>query len=63
MLALAGHQVPLTLLRYPKLVRDGEYCYEKLQPILGAVQLTEFLQAFKATAHLDLVHQFCAGDA
>ena len=63
MLALSGHATPVTLLRYPKLVRDKAYCYAKLRPILGSIEFDDFARAFDATARPDLVHSFAANDA
>ena len=62
MLALAGYQVPVTILRYPRLVRDSDYCFEKLRPILGGITHLEFMGAFRECARPDLVHEFGSAD-
>jgi len=58
MLALSSVQIPVTLLQYPKLVRDSAYLYKKLSPILGAISYEQFLTAFKQTVRPDWVHNF-----
>jgi hypothetical protein len=57
-LALSEAQIPVTLLQFPKLVTDGEYLYEKLKPILGAISYSEFASTFSQTVRPELVHNF-----
>jgi hypothetical protein len=62
-LALSEAQIPVTLLQYPKLVKDSAYLYEKLKPVLGTISYQEFASAFGQTARPDLVHDFSKSDA
>ena len=57
-LALSEAQIPVTLLQYPKLIKEPAYLYEKLKPILGAISFAEFSSVFKQTVRPDLVHDF-----
>jgi hypothetical protein len=57
-LALSEAHIPVTLLQYPKLIRDSEYLYRKLKPILGAISYTEFASTFTQTVRPELVHDF-----
>lgn len=58
MLALSEAHIPVTLLQYPKLIRDSEYLYQKLKPILGAISYAEFASTFSQTVRPELVHDF-----
>ncbi len=55
---IAEHDVPMTLLHFPRLVRDPEYLYAKLRPVLGGMEYPHFLQGFKAVARPELVNRF-----
>jgi hypothetical protein len=59
-LALSEAQIPVTLLQFPKLVRDSAYLYEKLKPILGAISYAEFASTFGRTVKPELVHDFAS---
>jgi len=54
--------IPVTLLRYPQLVNDAPYLYEKLQPLVGDIDFFEFEAVFNKVANRDLVHSFSAND-
>ena len=51
-------RVPVTLLRYPRLVKDCSYLYEKLSPVLKNVSEEQFRAVFEKTAQPDLAHSF-----
>ncbi len=55
---IAEHDVPMTLLHFPRLVRDPEYLYAKMQPVLGGMDYPRFLQGFQAVARPELVNSF-----
>jgi hypothetical protein len=57
-LALSEAQIPVTLLQFPKLVKDSAYLYEKLKPILGTISYSEFDSTFSQTVRPELVHDF-----
>jgi len=61
-LALSNTSVPVILLRYPRLVKDCSYLFEKLTPILGAITYEEFRSVFEKTASPDLAHSFSEED-
>ncbi len=56
--ALARHDVPTTLLWYPRIVRDPDYLYKKLAFLLGGRDFVSFRTIFKRVVHPDWVHQF-----
>ena len=58
LLALADSQIPVTLLRFPRLVKDVEYTHQKLKPLLKGVAFEVFREAFDAVVRPDLVHDF-----
>jgi len=62
MLALSDADVPLTLLRYPRLTRDRAYLYRKLRPVLGEIDFGRFEEAFALTVRPDWVHRFGQDD-
>jgi len=62
MLALSDADVPLTLLRYPRLTRDRAYLYRKLRPVLGTIDFGRFEEVFALTVRPDLVHRFGQDD-
>jgi hypothetical protein len=57
-LALSEAHIPVTLLRFPKLVTDNAYLYKKLKPILGPISYSEFASTFERTVQPELVHDF-----
>ena len=58
LLALSEAQIPVTLLQFPKMVRDSEYLYQKLKPILRTISYSEFASSFTQTVRPELVHDF-----
>jgi len=58
LLALSAAQIPVTLLQYPKLVRESAYLYQKLEPILESISYEQFSDAFKLTVRPEWVHSF-----
>ncbi|HEY4262061.1 MAG TPA: hypothetical protein VGM98_17965 [Schlesneria sp.] len=61
-LSLSNSRIPVTLLRYPLLVNDPSYLFDKLQPLLGDKNYIEFKSVFNRVANRDLVHSFSAND-
>lgn len=62
MLTLSRTMIPITLMQYPRIVQDSSYLYCKLQPILGAITISEFDEAFAKVARGDLVHSYNDND-
>lgn len=60
--ALSGTNTPVTLLRFPRLVNDPQYLYEKLKPMLGEIDLEQFSAVFERTSDPKLVHSFGPAD-
>jgi hypothetical protein len=56
--ALAKHDVPVIWLHFPRLVKDAEYLYNKLQPALPGIDFAAFGRAFQAVSRPELVHDF-----
>jgi len=56
--ALARHDVPTTLLYFPRLVQDADYLYAKLAGVLGDVSIDRFRAVFRDVARPELVHDF-----
>jgi len=54
----ARWEIPLTLLHFPRIVRDAPYLYRNLSPILKGMSYEEFNTGFSAVAKPQLVHQF-----
>jgi hypothetical protein len=62
LLVLSGTSIPVTLMRYPRLVTDSAYLFGKLKPVLGDTTFDTFEAAFRKTARPDLVHSFNSND-
>ena len=58
---LAEHDIPLTLLHFPRLTLEAEYLYEKLTPALGGCARDRFVDAFRRVARPELVNHFEPG--
>lgn len=61
-LSLSKTTIPVTLMRYPQLVTDAAYLYEKLQPLVSEISFFDFEMVFDKVANSDLVHSFSAND-
>jgi len=61
-LSLSGTTIPVTLMRYPKIVNDAYYLYQKLQPVLKDMPFAEFESTFARVVRKDLVHSFSPND-
>jgi hypothetical protein len=58
MYVLAKRDIPLTLLLFPRLVRDPDYLYGKIQFALNGIDKERFLETFQQLAKPELVHDF-----
>jgi len=52
----AKYSIPVLLLYFPRLVRDVDYLYESLKPVLKDVSKETFVVAFKKISQPELVH-------
>ena len=62
MLSVSNTSLPLTFLRYPRIISDCPYLYGKLQPILKGIAFAAFRAAFNKTVRPELVHVFTESD-
>jgi hypothetical protein len=62
LLALCDAAVPVTFMRYPRIVKDCPYLFEKLNPILRDITYESFAAAFDKTVRPELVHSFNEND-
>ena len=60
--SLARHDIPITLLWYPRLAQDPPYLYGKLRFMLGETSFDEFEAVFRRTVRPDWVHRYGPGD-
>lgn len=56
--ALARHDVPVSLLLFPRFIHDPEYLFSKLKFLLGDIEYNAFRNAFQAVSRPDFVHDF-----
>lgn len=54
--------IPITILQYPRIVKDCDYLYAKLKPILNNISIEFFSQVFIQTVNPELVHSFNQND-
>ena len=59
---LTRSDIPMTFLMYPRLVRDSDYLYAKLDCLLGNVDRGTFRMAFDKILRPDWVHSFTERD-
>lgn len=52
------NDIPMIFLSYPRHVRDGDYSYSKLAPVLGGIRRNEFMSAFNRISKPELVSTF-----
>jgi hypothetical protein len=57
-LAIADTKIPMTLMRYPRIVKDPRYLFEKFKPILRDIPYESFYAVFNKTVRPELVHSF-----
>jgi hypothetical protein len=60
--ALVRHDVPITFLGYPRLVRDPDYLYAKLKFLLNGIDQVLFQTAFHNTVRPEWLHHFTTDD-
>jgi hypothetical protein len=62
MLALSDTTIPVTFMRYPRIIEDCPYLFEKLTPILRGITFESFRAVFSRTVRPELVHRFNKND-
>jgi hypothetical protein len=58
LLALSHKHIPVTLLQFPRIVTDCRFLFEKLAPLLGNIDYSDFEIVFRRVACPELVHSF-----
>jgi hypothetical protein len=58
LITLADHAIPLTLLRFPRMVIDPDYLYERLSFLLNGVTREAFDRGFRSVSNPNLIHDF-----
>ena len=62
LLTLSNTSIPITVMRFPRIVKDCRYLFEKLDPILPDVSYKSFETAFAKSSRPELVHSFHEND-
>jgi len=62
MLAISDATLPVTVMRYPRIVKDCPYLFEKLKPILRGITYEPFHEAFSKAVRPELIHSFSKND-
>jgi hypothetical protein len=55
---LAKREIPLTLLEFPRMIRDAEYLYPRVACVLNGMSFERFSEAFELVAQPQVVHDF-----
>ncbi|MBI5590016.1 MAG: hypothetical protein HY881_05990 [Deltaproteobacteria bacterium] len=55
---LTIHDIPHTFLHFPRIIKDAQYLYSKLAPIMDGIDYSGFLEFFNDVAKPELVHDF-----
>src|SRR5262249_48005642 len=55
---IAKHDIPMTLLYFPRLAQEPDYLYEKINSLVGRIAYDSFFRAFRAIARPELIHTF-----
>jgi hypothetical protein len=63
LLDLSNTTIPVTLMQYPRIVKDSQYLYAKLKPILKDITYSKFETAFNSTVLPEFVHSFNENDS
>ncbi|HXS69357.1 MAG TPA: hypothetical protein VN761_10970 [Candidatus Polarisedimenticolia bacterium] len=57
---IAEHNIPMTLLFFPRLAKDPEYLFGKINFLLKGFSYEKFVQAFQKISRPDLIHDFAS---
>ncbi|AZO09177.1 hypothetical protein EJ074_08670 [Mesorhizobium sp. M3A.F.Ca.ET.080.04.2.1] len=58
--ALVRHDIPMTLLSFPRSATDAPYLYRKLSPLIPNMEESFFNRVFAEVARPNLIHDFSA---
>ena len=56
--SLVRHDIPMTMLYFPRITTDEDYLFRKLSPLMPAMTYSAFLLAFAEVARPERVHSF-----
>jgi hypothetical protein len=56
--SLVRHDIPMTLISFPRSAIDADYLFNKLSPIMPTISRYTFLEAFRKTARPKMIHDF-----
>lgn len=62
LVGISASSAPVTLIHYPKLVKDPAYLYAKIKPILKDIPFHDFKKVYLETLKPEWVHQFSDQD-
>lgn len=62
-LVLADTTIPITLMQYPRIVKDSQYLYTQLKPILKGTTYEKFESVFSKAVIPGFVHSFNENDS
>ena len=62
LLELSKTEIPVTLMNYPRIIKDCQYLFQKLSPLLKQIKYDKFSCAFNQTVNKNWVHSFGKGD-
>jgi hypothetical protein len=60
--AVSDTEIPVTLLRYPRITRDDTYLFNKLYPIVSDIEFNYFQRVFTCVVRSEHVHRFNEND-
>jgi hypothetical protein len=58
MYALARHDIPVTLIDFPRFIHDPEYLFRKLEFALPGTRRDRFIEVFRLVVRPELVHTY-----
>lgn len=61
--ALVRHDIPMTLISFPRSATDAAYLYRKLSPLIPSVEEAFFHRVFVEVSKPELIHDFSAANA
>ena len=56
--AIAEHNIPMTLLYFPKLAKDPKYLFQKINFLLKGISYEKFAEAFQKISRPEFIHDF-----
>ena len=62
MLTISDTKIPVTFMRYPKIVKDCSYLFDKLKPILQNIMFESFYETFNNVICPELINSFNKND-